>query len=164
GARDFDAQDVGYAHLISEAGDATERAAWGLKPGVRTPQQIVRDISRLMALTLDPTVIAIDQLDTLLAQTSTAMFKHDEPLDNSHAKVVAPVADGLLTLREITRRTLIVMSCLPDTWEILKRYAPAPAIERFRNASLPDRIPNADIGEAIIAKRFTARFAEEHFS
>src|SRR5262249_44830658 len=42
GARDFDAQDVGYAHLISEPGAPAGRAAWGLKPGVRSPQQIVR--------------------------------------------------------------------------------------------------------------------------
>src|SRR5262249_26321299 len=139
GSHDFDTQDIGYAHLISEPGDPNDRAAWGLKPGTRIPQQIVRDISRLMALTLEPSVIAIDQLDNLRAKTNTAMFDRDEPVDDTNAKVVAPVADGLLTLREITRRTLVVMSCLPDTWEILKRSAPVPTIERFRDAILLDR-------------------------
>ena len=30
--------------------------------------------------------------------------------------MLGPIADGLLTLREVTRRTLIVVVCLPDTW------------------------------------------------
>src|SRR5262245_15961334 len=33
GSHDFDTQDIGYAHLISEPGDPNDRAAWGLKPG-----------------------------------------------------------------------------------------------------------------------------------
>ena len=90
GALDFEAQDVGYAHLISEPGDPDGRAAWGLTPAIRTPQQIVQDVSRLMALTLDPTVIAVDQLDTLFAQTSTAMFDQYAGLEDAQAKVLGP--------------------------------------------------------------------------
>jgi len=163
GSHDFEAQDVGYAHLIGEAGDPAARAAWGFAPALRSPQLIVRDISRLIALTLGPTVIAIDQIDTLFAQTSTALFKWSEGLDDAQAKVFGPVADGLLTLRDITRRTLVVVSCLPDTWVLLTKSAPRPLIERFREAALPDRIPTAEIGQAIIAKRFTAMYAQRRF-
>jgi hypothetical protein len=141
GSLDFADQDVGYAHLISELGDPAGRAAWGLTPTVRTPQQIVRDVSRLMALTLSPTVIAIDQLDTLFAQTSMAMFDRHEGLDDAQAKLIAPVADGLLTLRDITRRTLTVVSCLPDVWVMLSRNAPTPVADRFRVAVLPTAFP-----------------------
>ncbi|MER7417202.1 DUF87 domain-containing protein [Micromonospora peucetia] len=164
GALDFEAQDVGYAHLISEPGDPLGRTAWGLTPAIRTPQQIVQDVSRLMALTLDPTVIAVDQLDTLFAQTSTAMFDQDAGLEDAQAKVVGPIADGLLKLRDVTRRTLVVVSCLPDTWELLTRSAPTPVGDRFRQATLPDRIPTAEIGRAIVAKRFTAAFAGPRFA
>ncbi|HZN20324.1 MAG TPA: AAA family ATPase, partial [Micromonosporaceae bacterium] len=164
GALSFEAQDVGYAHLISEPGDPSDRAAWGLSPASRNPQQIVRDISRLVALTLSPTVIAIDQLDTLFAQTNTSLLNRHEGLEDAHAKLVGPVADGLLTLRDITRRTLIVVSCLPDTWVLLAKSAPTPVVDRFRSAGLPDRILNAEIGQAIIAKRFIAAFAERRFS
>jgi hypothetical protein len=164
GSKDFEAQDVGDAHLVSELGDPAQREAWGLKSGVRPPQQVVQDISRLMALTLDPTIIAIDQVDTLFAQTSTAFFNHDEALEDAQAKVIAPIADGLLSLRDITRRTLVVMSCLPDTWELLKRAAAATVIDRFQDAFLHDRMFNAEIGEAIIAKRFGDKFAALRFS
>ncbi|MFC0003766.1 ATP-binding protein [Micromonospora siamensis] len=163
GALDFAAQDVGYAHLISEPGDPAARAEWGLTPTIRTPQQIVQEISRLMALTLSPTVIAVDQLDTLFAQTSTALFDQHEALEDAHARAFGPVADGLLTLRDVTRRTLTVVSCLPDTWQLLTRSAPTPVTDRFRTALLPDRIPTAEIGRAIVEKRFTAAFADLRF-
>ncbi|MBO4207968.1 DUF87 domain-containing protein [Micromonospora echinofusca] len=162
-AQDFATQDVGYAHLISELGDPEGRAAWGLTPVVRSPQQVVQDISRLMALTLDPTVIAVDQLDTLFAQTSTSLTDPHAALEDGQAKIVGPVADGLLTLRDITRRTLTVVSCLPDTWVLLTRSAPTPVADRFREAVLPDRIPSAEIGRAIVEKRFALAFAGQHF-
>ncbi|MEU8087442.1 DUF87 domain-containing protein [Micromonospora sp. NPDC049101] len=163
GAVDFEAQDVGYAHLISEPGDPAARAAWGLSAATRTPQQIVQDISRLMALTLDPTVIAVDQLDTLFAQTSTSMLQHHDGLEDGQAKVFGPIADGLLKLRDITRRTLVVVSCLPDTWVLMTRTAPTPVGDRFRAATLPDRIPTPQIGHAIVAKRLAAAFAGPRF-
>ncbi|MEU8257526.1 DUF87 domain-containing protein [Micromonospora inaquosa] len=163
GAIDFEAQDVGYAHLISEPGDPAARAQWGLSAAIRTPQQVVQDISRLMALTLDPTVIAVDQLDTLFAQTNTSLLNHHQGLEDGQAKVLGPIADGLLKLRDITRRTLVVVSCLPDTWVLLTRTAPTPVGDRFRTATLPDRIPTPEIGQAIVAKRLAAAFAGPRF-
>ncbi|MFI6821032.1 helicase HerA domain-containing protein [Micromonospora sp. NPDC050187] len=164
GSLDYEAQDVGYAHLISEPGDPAARAFWGLGGAVRSPQQIVQDISRLTALTLEPTVIAVDQLDTLFAQTSTSLFARHEGLEDAHARTVGPVADGLLTLRDVTRRTLTVLSCLPDTWELLTRSAPTPVADRFRTAVLPDRIPSPEIGRALVEKRFTAAYRELRFT
>ncbi|WP_433133096.1 ATP-binding protein [Micromonospora sp. CA-240977] len=164
GAIDFEAQDVGYAHLISEPGDPAAREAWGLSGAVRTPQQVVQDISRLMALALDPTVIAVDQLDTLFAQTSTSLLNQHQGLEDGQAKVLGPIADGLLKLRDITRRTLVVVSCLPDTWVLMTRTVPTPVGDRFRAATLPDRIPTAEIGHAIVAKRLAAAYAGPYFT
>ncbi|MGC4837775.1 ATP-binding protein [Micromonospora vinacea] len=163
GAVNFEAQDVGYAHLISEPGDPAARAAWGLSAAIRTPQQVVQDTSRLMALALDPTVIAVDQLDTLFAQTSTSLLNQHQGLEDAQAKVLGPIADGLLKLRDITRRTLVVVSCLPDTWVLMTRAAPTPVADRFRTSTLPDRIPTPEIGQAIVAKRLSAAFAGMFF-
>ncbi|MEU8001077.1 DUF87 domain-containing protein [Catellatospora sp. NPDC049111] len=163
GSRNFEAQDIGDAYLMSEPGDPDGRRDWGISPAVRPPQLIVRDISRLIALTLGPSVIAVDQIDTLFAQAKTIISRHDGQ-DREIASVIAPIADGLLNLREITRRTLTVISCLPDTWELLTAYAASPVMDRIRVAVLPDRIPSAAIGQAIVAKRFAAGFAEHRFS
>ncbi len=164
GSRNFEAQDVGYAHLICEPGDPAARAAWGLKPAIRTPQLIVGDISRLMALTLCPSVIAIDQIDTLFAQTTTSLINRYEGLDEAEARTIGRVADGLVTLRDTTYRTLIVVACLPDTWDVLTRSASQPFSERFPPTDLPDRIISADVGHAIIAKRFTVTFTQQQFT
>jgi hypothetical protein len=164
GARDFEAQDVGYAHLISEPGDPVARAAWGFTPTIRTAQQIVREISQLIALTLSPTVIAIDQMDTLFAQTTANFFDATEGLEDNQAKAFGPVADGLLTLREVTRRTLTVISCLPDTWALLEKSAPAPVVDRFRPSVLPDRLDHVEIARAIVTKRFEAAYHEQRFA
>jgi hypothetical protein len=164
GSQDFEAQDIGQAHLISEAGEPAGRAQWGLTAAIRKPQEIVREISRLLALTLSPTVIAIDQIDTLLAQSRTSTLHQHNGFEDGQAKQISPVADGLLMLREVTRRTLTVVSCLPDVWVLLKQHAPRPVVDRFQEAVLPDRITSAAIGEAIVSKRFSAKFAGLHFS
>ena len=163
GARDFEVQDIGYAHLISDGGDPASRAGWGLTPAVRTAEQIVRDVSRLIALTLSPTVIAVDQLDTLFAQTTASFFDASETLEDAQTRAFGPVADGLLKLRDDTRRTLVVVSCLPDTWSLLVKTAPTPVIDRFRPSVLTDRLDSAEIARAIVAKRFTLAYADRRF-
>lgn len=164
GSADFEAQDIGYAHLISEPGDPAERAAWGLTTATRNPQEIVRDISRLLSLTVSPTVIAVDQLDTLFAQHHSMFFSSGNDVNEADATVLAPIADGLLSLRDVTRRTLTVVSILPETYVLLKKYAPAPVLDRFRETKLPYRISSPEIAKALVAKRFGVRFAEERFS
>ena len=65
-------QDIGHTYLCSndevEPGD---RAKWGIRRSRRGPQEVVRDISRLIALT-GPTVIAVDQIDLLINQSAKA--------------------------------------------------------------------------------------------
>ncbi|GGM80391.1 ATP-binding protein [Dactylosporangium sucinum] len=163
-SRSFDHQDVGLAHLISEPTEPADRTDWGFTATVRKPQEVVSDISRLIALTLSPSVIAIDQLDTLFAQTTITMFERNVSLDPEQQAVVGAIADGLLNLRDVTQRTLIVMSCLPDTWELLKKGAPGPVIERFRETLLPDRIRSAEIARMIVEKRFSATYREVGFT
>jgi len=164
GSLDFDHQDIGLAHLISEPTEPADRAEWGFTTHSRTPQEVVRDISRLIALTLSPSVIAIDQLDTLFAQSSITLVDRYEGLEFGQAAAVGPIADGLLTLREVTLRTVVVMSCLPDTWQLLKRSAPGPVIDRFRETLLPDRIDRAEIAHMIVEKWFAEVYSEYRVS
>jgi hypothetical protein len=77
-------------------------------------------------------------------------------MEDDEARLLGQVADGLLNLREVTRRTLIVVSCLPETWTLIARNAPGPVEQRFRRERLPDRIPSDEIAEAIVGRRLAA--------
>ena len=59
-AQDLRAQDIGQAFLCSmPEGEAGERNWWGIRQVQKTPQEIVRDVSRLLALT-GPSLFAVD--------------------------------------------------------------------------------------------------------
>ena len=73
------------------------------------------------------------------------------------------VADGLMSLREVTRKALIVVACIPDTWKILRREAVGPVPDRFREAPFLGRVSNAKVGMAIVRKRLEGRYGDVGF-
>lgn len=163
GSDDFAAQDVGQAHL--QGGTAVEpdqRAAWGFRQPPKVPQEVVADISSLLALT-GPTVIAIDQLDALFARSTRSLLDADTHEDGDVPAALGQIADGLLNLREATRRTLTVITCLPDIWVVIRKHTAGPVPDRFRETYTLDRIPSGDVARALVGKRFEARFREIGF-
>jgi hypothetical protein len=156
-------QNIGYDFLCSnDEVEPGERARWGMRRGKRSAQEIVRDISRLLALT-GPTVIAVDQIDVLVAQwaKSTAGDVREEWRT---ALLLEQIAGGLMHLRDTTRRTLAVVSCLPVTWEQVRTQVTDTVQDRFREAIHLAAIPSAEIGQELIAKRFGVKFAEVGFA
>ncbi|GAA4512483.1 ATP-binding protein [Nonomuraea ferruginea] len=150
-------QDIGEAFLYAmPEGEEGERARWGIRPVNKTPQEIVRDFSHLLALT-GPTVIAVDQIDPLIAQswTSTDGTVHGEHGDKL---LLERVAGGLMALREVTRRTLTVVSCIPLTWTLIEQEAVDTVRDRFRTAMPLMTIPDAETARELIAKRFTVQY------
>lgn len=156
-SEDQHAQDVGESVLYAqEEEELGERAAWGIRRTGKTEQEIVRDLSRLLALT-GPTVIAVDQIDALITR-STRSTASTESEDWRQAHMAEQIAGGLMTLRETTRRTLSVVSCLPATWAYIKRTATDTVSDRFREATQLETLPSAEIGQALIAKRFAVHY------
>ncbi len=159
---DYAAQDVGDGFLAGlPEEEPGERAAWGVRQLPKTPQEIVKDLSRLLALT-GPSVIAVDQIDVLVAQSAVAgdgTAAHDW----HELIVIDQVAGGLMALREVTRRTLTIVSCLPHTWTLVEKFATDTARDRFR--VMPDlkTLPDAETAQALVEKRFAARFAQLGF-
>jgi hypothetical protein len=169
GSEGFEEQDVGHNFLSSnDEEEPGERAAWGIRRARHTAQEIVKDMSRLLALT-GPTVIAVDQIDLLIAQSAKSTTGDQLALDPSpeekwrQALLIEQIAGGLMSLRESTRRTLSVVACLPQTWEDIKRNATDTVQDRFREAVRLDNIPTAELGREIIERRFTVRFKEVGF-
>ncbi|MEU9832602.1 DUF87 domain-containing protein [Streptosporangium sp. NPDC048047] len=160
---DHRAQDVGEGFLQAlPEEEPGGRAAWGIRQFPKTPQEIVRDLSRLLALT-GPSVIAVDQIDVLVAQS--AISSDSTAVHDWRDLIVADqVAGGLMALREVTRRTLTVVSCLPHTWTLIEKYATDTARDRFRPMPHLKPLPDAGTARALVEKRFAARFAQLDFT
>jgi Helicase HerA, central domain len=155
GANDLGVQDIGQAYLNStEDVDDTGRRTWAIGVSTLTPQECVRDISRLVALA-GPAVLAIDQIDTLLAQSADRTGAQGSETDN---RDIEHVAHGLMSIRQSMRRTAAVVACLPAVWESIRSKAVAPVADRFRVTAPLQALPSADVGRAILERRFTASY------
>ncbi|HEX5401313.1 MAG TPA: DUF87 domain-containing protein [Pseudonocardiaceae bacterium] len=127
-----------------------ERDKWGIRPKAKSALDQVRDITRLLALT-GPVVIAVDQLDTLLARSAMRLTDTGSVSDDDF--LVAQIADGLMRLREVTRRTVTVLACLPNTWVQIKTKASDTVPDRFREHLTVGRITEARLGRALVEQR-----------
>jgi hypothetical protein len=142
-----------------------ERHAWGIRPRSRTAQEIVREISWLLALT-GPSVIAFDQLDTAVAQA--AMQEDlteflDAEADRRLSMLAGELANGLTDLRDTTRRTLTLVATLSTTWDLIAGRSTASFAPRFRRRMALQGIRDPRIAREVILKRFTTRFATVPF-
>lgn len=139
--------DVGLAYLQGMAGDGARRQ-WGMAPTAKPSRQLVRDISRVLALT-GPCVIAVDQLDTLVNKNQNVI---EESAGSELANEIALISDGLMQLRETTRRTLTVVACLPNTWMLLNRIASDTVEDRFTLTPILASITDPAMGRALVEK------------
>ncbi|MEV2269146.1 helicase HerA domain-containing protein [Nonomuraea africana] len=153
---DLAAQDVGQAYL-SSIPDEGQGREWGLTKGYRSPQEVVRDLSRLLALT-GPSVIAVDQVDALVAQSTSRLGD-----DGGQGAVIEQVAGGLMALRDVTRRTVTVLSCLPHTWMMIRDQATATVRDRFREPATLRVLKDPQTARAIVERRFAAGFGRVGF-
>jgi hypothetical protein len=170
-AGDLELQDIGEAYLTgNDSSGRDERAVWGLPAPTLTAQESVRDISRIVALA-GPAVLALDQIDTLLAQTvERTDTGGDVPSPQQRKAAEAGnrdlehVAHGLMAIRQTMRRTVSVVACLPAAWEAIEDRATATVHDRFRTTALLQGLPTPDVGRAILERRFTASYRAVGFT
>lgn len=159
-ATDLAAHDTGEAYLqSSEESGHDDRDRWGLRASPASAQVCVRQISRLIALAA-PAVLALDQIDTLLAQS---LSRTDDTAHDSGDDVLHQVADGLMAVRQTMRRTVAVVACLPAVWEGIRDRATATVAARFRVSAPLHPLPTPEIGRAILERRFVASYAATGF-
>lgn len=133
---------IGHDYLSGKAAqDDHSRQTWGMRRDARDARLVVEDVSRLLALT-GPTVMAVDQLDTLLAKAT--QDPSDPERDSEYGREVALIADGLMQLREKTRRTLSLVACIPISWQRLRSKAVDSVPDRFVDSLVVGRIVNPE--------------------
>ncbi|MPZ82948.1 MAG: DUF87 domain-containing protein [Actinophytocola sp.] len=134
-----------------EVPNQTDLAEWGIRLRPRDPHRVVRDVSWLLAL-IGPTVFAVDQIDSI----------DNRPEDPSYLNL-AQVADGLMALRDNTRRAMTLVSCIPRTWLRLKEVTIGTAADRFSEVGILARIPDAGIARALVTQRLRAAYEDVGF-
>lgn len=156
--------DLGIAYLENniEEIDPAERIEWQLPPSALPQEQTVRAISEFMATT-GPTVLAIDQIDTLLAQARSGtdvVVSHESYADT----VVDLLAHGLMSVREVLLRTVCVVSCLPVAWTIIETQASGSVPDRFRANLVLEGLPNGTFARTLVERRLSKAFAMTGFT
>jgi hypothetical protein len=146
-------QETGYYYLVGGDVDADERGRWGFRSRTKDARFVIGRLSEILALS-GPCVVAVDQIDALIDHVN----KHED------ASVVAEVATGLMSLRDMTRRTFTIISCLPQSWDYIRKDRAVNTVEdRFRPPCQIQNIPTADVGRLLVEKRFAVDFARAGF-
>ncbi|MFS8095663.1 DUF87 domain-containing protein [Lentzea alba] len=141
--------DVGKSYLKGVDESSDERRRWGLPSEANSSRTIVRDVSRVLAMT-GPCVIAVDQLDTLVNKSQDVT---GEVVTNPElVQELVDISDGLMQLRETTRRTITVVACLPNTWKMLKSVASDTVEDRFTTTPILASIADPALGRKLVEK------------
>lgn len=151
--------DIGESYICSIADGESYRSGWGFRQVRKSPQEIVRDLSRLLALT-GPSVMAFDQLDAFITQSSVYVEGGPDPAATA---AVLQFAHGLTNLREMTSRTLTVLSCLPETWTLIENLAVRSFKDRFQKAAFLRRVPTPAVGAELVTMRLAEHFKDIGF-
>jgi hypothetical protein len=163
-SNDFDIQDRGQQWLQGLPISEDETFRHGFMQSQKRPEQIVRGLSWLMSL-VAPTVLALDQLDAIVAEhnLSSAVDAGTEPTARQQASlgIIQGLAGGLSALRDITRSTITLLSCLEATWDVLKTRTNATILGRFEPPVILQPANDARSIRTLVELRL-ARSYEEH--
>lgn len=129
-----DVNDLGYKWLQGLVIDEEELGVFGFRQRNQAPSRIIRGLSWLLSLT-GPSVLALDQLDAIVAEHELARGEPNAESPSEQQRrslsIIQGIAGGLLGLRDLTRRTLSVVSSLEATWDILHGQTLVSMSDRF---------------------------------
>lgn len=162
-SNDFDIQDRGQQWLQGLPISEDETFRHGFTQSQKRPEQIVRGLSWLMSL-VAPTVLALDQLDAIVAEHNLASSVDDgtEPTARQQASlgIIQGLAGGLSALRDLTRSTLTLLSCLEGTWAVLKARTNATILGRFEGPIILQPAQDAASIRTLIERRLARTYHE----
>lgn len=159
---DFDIQDRGSQWLQGLSISDDEAFRHGFMQTQRRSEQIVRGLSWLMGL-VAPTVLALDQLDAIVAEHNMAGGAQElterTARQEASLAIIQNLSGGLSALRDLTTKTLTVLSCLEGTWEILLRRSQVSMRDRFEAPIVLQPISDARSIRELIELRLAQQYA-----
>lgn len=160
-SQDFELSSVGLTWLQGFEIEDADRRLLGLNRPQEKPMEIVRALSWLMSL-CGPTVLALDQLDPIVTQLNIASQDLEAEPDAEELRVartiIEKLAGGLSALRDVTRRTLSVVSCVEATYSVLTTLTLHTNKDRFEPPRALGAVSRGRVARDVVLSRLEPVF------
>ena len=156
-SEDFGHQDLGNALLQGQEIEGNKARAHSIRASRIPCREIVSAFDRLIGAAGCTTLVAVDHLDGLIALGRSLDSAEQQSLTHE-------VAVGLMDLAEDVQHSVIVVSCLTDTWTLIRDRALPAAHARYPTVVQLRAIPSAEVGEALIAAYLRAAYSRAGFT
>ncbi len=167
GTENFDLSNVGYTWLLGESLEEEKLALLGIGEREQDPREILRGLSWILSLKGN-TLLCLDQIDAIVAQGALYSKKTpSEELSEEERKakgIILNLASGLAALQDQTSRTLVLLSCLEESFYILRNYALSSLMDRFSESFTLNTVPCGTMARNMIARRMAPAFAMHGFT
>jgi hypothetical protein len=138
-------QDAANSIILGLEADTEQETGGSLGDIQIPPREVVKGFDRIFGLAGKYTLLAIDQLDGLIALSRSSNQSEVQ-------SILDEVANGLMEAAEDNpEHTLIVISCLPSTWRLIRETSLQPAADRFSQVQQLRLIPSPEVGQTLIA-------------
>ena len=155
---EFTISSLGHSWLRGLRIEDDDKKRLGFTVDQELPSRIVEALSWFTSLA-GPTVVAFDQIDPIVAQLHYRK-QGERPSEAEQAtaeSIIVEIGGGLGALRDITRNTLTLVSCVEPTWEILGSTVLKTFLDRFEEPWRLNSV-DADLARAIVADRLAPAF------
>ena len=156
-SEDLAHQDIGDALIQGLEIDSDAARAHAISARRIPCREVVGAFDRLIGAAGRATLVAVDQIDGLIALGRSLAGADEQTL-------LDQVATGLMDLAEDVQHSLIVLSCLADSWTLIREQAVPSAHDRYPTVVELREIPSAEVGEALIAAYLRAAYARAGFT
>lgn len=167
GSDDFDIVDLGDGWLQGVGIGDEDAQRHGFRQMQQRPSRIFAGLSWVMSLA-QPTVLALDQLDAIVAEHNLACAgergPHQSERQSLSLSIIQGLAGGLMALRDTSKRTQIVVSCLEATWAILHQRSLVSMQDRYERPILLRPLSKPELLRDLVRLRLDAAYGSAAFS
>ena len=166
-ARNYEVNSIGSTWLQGMEIEDEAKHRYGFAAARQKASDIVQGLSWLASLR-GPTIIAIDQLDPIVAYNRQAaraerLKEEDESVELAK-KILNDLCNGLGSLYTATLRTVPVVTCLESSLGTLKEYGLQSNLDRFEAPQSLAPLNDTDTAEALVRGRLDRAYAAEKFT
>lgn len=166
-ARNFEVNSVGSTWLQGSQIEDDAKARFGFSATRQKPSEIVQGLSWLASL-CGPTIIAIDQLDPIIAYNRQAaraerVREEDESVELAK-KILNDLCNGLGGLYSTTLRTVPVVTCLESSFGTLREFGLQSNLDRFEPPQSLPPLGDVATAKAMIQLRLERAYAAQNFN